>query len=143
MSLTEADIKNLRQGDIVLVPMVVEYANDQFVKGSGVKVVCRSTEVDHRPREEREKGPRRVDIMSRFIHSVASRPIKIGDWVIWQEDDLQRKGKVSFLTDNQEATVRRRRSVDAKPRSVTLWLDDLTRILPPDDLTAAEKATFK
>lgn len=144
MSLLEDDAKNLRDGDVVLVPMVVHHTNHHFDKaGFGMKVSCLSTEVDHRPREEREKGPRVVDVMSRYIHSVWRRPIKVGDWVAWEGSGLRHQGKVVFLADNEEAVVRRRRAVDGLPLTVALWTDDLTRILPPSDLSDTEKATMK
>jgi hypothetical protein len=124
------------------MPMVVQRTNDHFDRGIGMKVSCRSTEADHRPREEREKGPRILDFMSRYIHSVSHRTIKVGDWVAWENQGTHHQGRVIFLT-NEEATVRRRRIVDGLPPSVTLWLEDLSRILPPSDLTTPEKASPK
>lgn len=140
MSLPESECDNLREGDVVLVQMFVERTNNHFAPNHGMKIVCRSTEVDHRSREDREKGPRLLDIMSRHVHSVLRRPIRVGDWVAWESNALHHQGKVTFLTNNEEAVVRRRRSVDGLPLSVVLWMDDLTRVLPPTDLNDIEKA---
>lgn len=142
MSLPESECDNLRDGDIILVPMFVERTNNHFAPNHGMKIVCRSTEVDHRSREDREKGPRLVDIMSRHVHSVLRRPIRVGDWVAWESSGLRHQGKVVFLTDNEEVVVRRRRAVDGLPLTVALWLDDLTRISRPDDLSDTEKASM-
>lgn len=136
--LSEADVKNLRDGDVVLVPMVVAHTNSYFDKQFGMKVTCQSTEVDHRPREEREKGPRRVDVMSPFIHSVWRRPVRVGDWVSFGAGET---GKIVFL-DGTEATVRRRGDWNIT-RSIVMPLQVLERILPPEDLTDEERKIFK
>ncbi len=148
MSLTKEEADNVRDGDIILVPLMVERTNNHFATGIGMKIVTRSIEVDHRSREEREKGPRLLDIMSRCVHSVAFRQIRLGDWVEWfthPASDLVAteksvaQGKVVHI-DGKEYTIKQRECVN--PRNKVLQFSEIRRILPPTDLTAIERVVF-
>lgn len=149
IGLSEDEAKNIRAGDIVLVPMYVERTDNYFDRGRGMKIVVRSTESDHRPREEREKGPRLLDIRSTYIHSVAVRPLEVGDWVEWDVSSVNYgSGKVAFI-DGTEVAVRRRgrphtRTDLAKyPLSLQVFArGSLSRVLPPNDLSEAEQKAF-
>jgi hypothetical protein len=143
MGLTREEAENLREGDTVLVMMVVERTNNHFDDPMGTKVVCTSVAQDHRPREEREeKGPRKLDIMSRFIYSVSRRPIRVNDWVKFTHRSVSGLiGKVRFISD-EVATIKPHPQITGEPVNVSVWLAYCDRTLPPKDLSDKEKKAF-
>lgn len=149
MGLTQEDALNLRDGDVVLVPMVVQRTNNHFDTRTGVKVTCVSTQNDYRMREEREeKGVITVDIQSRYISEVTKRTLREGDWVKWDmvgpgsavgNCPAFEQGKIVFI-DGADITVKQR--LDRTPRNRVIGIKALTRIPHPLDLTEAEKKVF-
>lgn len=142
MNLTEDEQRNIREGDIVLVPMRVRDTNNHFDKGMGVKITCQSPAQDYRPREEREKGPVMLHLMGMLIHSVARRMLRAGDWVNLTLGVVRAQGKIVCVVDD-EAVVKIRSAPDDGNAHVVFKLRDLDRILAPEDLTPEELRAFK
>lgn len=129
MPLSEEDALLLRDGDIVLVPMQVEHTNNHYDKPSGVKVACLSPQNLYM-REEREKGPPRLDIQSSRIHSIAHLMLRINDRVEWDASGPgasfePERGKVVFI-DGGEITIRQDK--ERTPRNRVILKSALRRI---------------
>lgn len=135
MPLSEPAALDLRDGDIVLVPMRVERTNNHFDTGVGVKCLLLSPELP--PMSERGKeGPKKVEIYSRFIHEVHHRAVRSGDWVSCGE----LTGKITVILDDYEVVVRVRQ--ESTPASRVFQTALLERIDFPKDLTPDERKVF-
>lgn len=135
MSLSKEAALELRDGDVVLVPMKVHRTNHHHDTGLGVKVVVDNPDFEDRHRPEDKKRPQ-ITLYSRFIHSVRRKEVRLGDWVRY----VDVTGKVIHI-DGNEATIRRRGEWSCT-RNHVMPLDMIERIPAPGDLTADERAIF-
>jgi hypothetical protein len=135
VSLAKEAALELRDGDIVLVPMKVHRTNNHYDTGIGVKVVVNNLDFEDRHRSEKDRRPQ-VTLYSRIIHSVHRKEVRLGDWV--QYVDVT--GKVIHI-DGNEVTIRRRGEW-AHTRNHVMAIDMIERIPAPADLTAEERAIF-
>ncbi|USN14783.1 hypothetical protein PAPPERLAPAPP_04140 [Brevundimonas phage vB_BpoS-Papperlapapp] len=135
MPLSKEDAHNLREDDVILVPMRVVRSNNHF-DSNGVSLSVVGPFFDTRLfSEQREKPLEPLRIGSNLVHAVKWRPLRVGDRVQFQHHVYPDcKGRIAFIDeDTKEATVRFEDAVKGGPQSLVKPLNDLERILTPAD----------
>lgn len=135
MPLSKEDAFNLREDDVILVPMRVDRTNNHF-DTNGVTLSVVGPFFDTRTHTEKvEKPLPPLRIGTNLVHSVKWRPLRVKDRVQFQHHVFPDcKGRIVFIDeDTMEATVRFEDAVKGGPQSLVLPLTDLTRILWPGD----------
>lgn len=141
MALSEEEALSLREGDVVLAPMLVRSTNNHFDKGVGVSLSCMvptTTGVRELPTNEFRSGKEYLaGIASSLVHSVHKKVIREGDWVKYP-GPFDPVGKVKSVI-GAEAVVRKRFTQDDESKHAVFPISKLARISAPQDLTDAEK----
>lgn len=135
MPLSKEDAHNLREDDVILVPMRVLRSNNHF-DANGVTLEVAGPFFDSRPfPEQRESPPPPLKIGTNLVNSVKWRPVRVRDRVQFQHHILPAcKGRVVFIDkDVKEATVRLEDAAKDGPQNLVVRLSDLTRVLTPED----------
>lgn len=131
--LSKEDAFNLRDDDIVLVPMRVERSNHHFSPAHGVTLHLHGPFFDLRQNSEKlaKPHPPAQQIGTNRVQAVQYRRLRVDDRVQFQHHIYpDAKGRITHIdTDIFEATVRLEDPPKDGPQSVVKSLKDLTRIL--------------
>ncbi|UTC28923.1 hypothetical protein MARCHEWKA_04110 [Brevundimonas phage vB_BpoS-Marchewka] len=135
MSLSKEDAHNLREDDVVLVPMRIVRSNNHF-DANGVTLQVLGPFFDTRSfNEKSEKPPEPLRIGTNLVLTVKWRSLRVGDRVQFHHRNIPDcKGRIAYIDkDTLEATVRFEDAVKGGPQSLVKPLQDLERILTPGD----------